>query len=189
MRKRQENYKEADPEPWLLGACSVPGAMLAWEGRIIKGGKEGSMNKSVGKIASYCFNSFITSKRKFQMDAMVSLPSPSACYKRGKKGKWEGEKETSVCRCFSHVLYWRPGPQTRHVPSLGIELVALWFAGQHSNHWATPARAYYFSLSERGLRPGIFRRQQYLARIRCQCFIFHDIFSTYLFWFNSKSRV
>ena len=26
-------------------------------------------------------------------------------------------------------------------PRLGIEQVALWFAGQHSIHWATPARA------------------------------------------------
>ena len=34
-----------------------------------------------------------------------------------------------------------PGPQPRHVPWLGIKPTTLWFAGQHSIHWATPARA------------------------------------------------
>ena len=34
-----------------------------------------------------------------------------------------------------------PDPQPRHVPWLGIEPVTFWFAGQHSMHWATPARA------------------------------------------------
>ena len=56
------------------------------------------------------------------------------------RGK-EGERETSVCGCFSCAPYWGPGPQPRHVLWLGIQLVALWFPGRCSIHWATPARA------------------------------------------------
>ena len=33
------------------------------------------------------------------------------------------------------------GPQPRHVPWRGIGPVTLWFTGQHSTYWATPARA------------------------------------------------
>ena len=32
------------------------------------------------------------------------------------------------------------GSKPRHIPWLGSKLVTLWFAGQHSVHWATPAR-------------------------------------------------
>ena len=46
-----------------------------------------------------------------------------------------------MCGCLLHAPYWRPGPQPRHVPWLGIKPVTLWFTGQHSIHWATPARA------------------------------------------------
>ena len=35
---------------------------------------------------------------------------------------------------------WRPGPQPRYVPWLGIKLAITWFAGQCSIHWAIPAR-------------------------------------------------
>ena len=48
---------------------------------------------------------------------------------------------TSICGGLSHAPYWGPGPQPRHVPWLGTEPVPLWFAGQHSIHWAAPARA------------------------------------------------
>ena len=34
-----------------------------------------------------------------------------------------------------------PGPQPRRVPWLGIQPATLWFAGRHSIHWATSARA------------------------------------------------
>ena len=53
----------------------------------------------------------------------------------------ETERETSMCGCLLHTPNWGPGPQPRHVPWLGIEPVTLWLAGQHSIHWATPARA------------------------------------------------
>ena len=36
---------------------------------------------------------------------------------------------------------WLPFLQPRHVPWLGLEPVTLWFGGQCSIHWATPARA------------------------------------------------
>ena len=49
-----------------------------------------------------------------------------------------------MCGClacvFFHLETW-PTTQPRHVPWPGIEPVALWFAGRHSIHWATPARA------------------------------------------------
>ena len=55
--------------------------------------------------------------------------------------------------CFSLAPYWGPGPQPRHVPWLGIELVTLWFTGWCSIHWATPARAkcLYFIIPKWGL--------------------------------------
>ena len=43
--------------------------------------------------------------------------------------------------CLLRDSYWGPGPQPRHVPWLGIELVTLWFSGRRSIHWATAARA------------------------------------------------
>ena len=46
-----------------------------------------------------------------------------------------------MCGCLSHALQWGPGPQPRPVPWLAIEPATLWFAGQHSIHRATPARA------------------------------------------------
>ena len=49
-----------------------------------------------------------------------------------------------MCGCFSRTPYWEPGPQPRHVPWLGIEPVTLWFTGQRSIHWATPARVRHF---------------------------------------------
>ena len=42
-------------------------------------------------------------------------------------------RETSVCGCVSHMPYWGPGPQPRHVPWLGIEPATLCFPGQ----WAS----------------------------------------------------
>ena len=57
------------------------------------------------------------------------------------EGKKKERRETSVCGCLSSTPYWGPSLQPRHVPWLGIEPTTLWFAGQHSIHWATPARA------------------------------------------------
>ena len=56
--------------------------------------------------------------------------------RRGMRGR-----ETSTCGCLSHAPHWGPGPQSRYVPWLGIELVVtLWFTVRCSIHWATPAR-------------------------------------------------
>ena len=60
--------------------------------------------------------------------------------REAKGGRKKGRK-TSMCGSLSHAPSWGPGLQPRHVPWLGIELATLWFAGQHSIHWATPARA------------------------------------------------
>ena len=59
---------------------------------------------------------------------------------RGKGGRKRG-RETSMCGCLLSTSYWGPGPQPRHAPWLGIELVTLCFVVQCSIHWATPARA------------------------------------------------
>ena len=59
----------------------------------------------------------------------------------------EREGEKHQCVVASHTP--PPGdltPQPRHVPWLGIKLATLWFAGWHSIHWATPARASDFFL-------------------------------------------
>ena len=53
----------------------------------------------------------------------------------------ERKRETSMCGCLSCTSYWGPGLQPRHMPWLGIEPATLWFAGLHSIHWATTARA------------------------------------------------
>ena len=57
------------------------------------------------------------------------------------KGERNRGRETPKCGCLSWAPHWEPGPQPRHVPWLGIELVTPWFAGWHSIYWATPARA------------------------------------------------
>ena len=43
--------------------------------------------------------------------------------------------------CLSYTPYWGPGLQPRHVLWLGIEPITFQFAGWHSVHWATAARA------------------------------------------------
>ena len=59
---------------------------------------------------------------------------------RRREGEREGKKHQ--CVVASHMpptrdLAWKPGM----CPRLGFEPAALWFAGWHSIHWATPARA------------------------------------------------
>ena len=64
------------------------------------------------------------------------------------KGRTKRGREISTCDCLLCTLYWGPGPQTRHVPWLGIKPATLWFVGQHSVHWATPARTHSFFLKK-----------------------------------------
>ena len=64
-----------------------------------------------------------------------------------REGKGGRKRETSMCGCLSSDPYREPVLQPRHVPWLGTELVTLWFTGQHSIHWATPARALSLSFS------------------------------------------
>ena len=48
-----------------------------------------------------------------------------------------GEREGKKYQCVvaSHMSpYWGPGPQSRHVPQLGIKLATLWFTDQYSIH-------------------------------------------------------
>ena len=112
--------------------------------------------------------SFVTYNRRFQLKTVYSfifiLTFTSTnklfilmCFKkilfiyfrqRGKEGEREGEKHQRVVasHTFPPLGTW-PGPQPRHVPWLGIEPATLWFTGQHSVHWATPARAHLHVLS------------------------------------------
>ena len=61
---------------------------------------------------------------------------------RQRAREWEREGEKfNVWLPLTHP-YWGPGPQPWHVPWLGIQPATLWFAGQRSMHWATPARAH-----------------------------------------------
>ena len=65
---------------------------------------------------------------------------------RGREGDREGEEHHQCARailigCLLHVPNWGPGPQPRRVPWLGIQPTTFRFTGQHSVHWATPARA------------------------------------------------
>ena len=47
-----------------------------------------------------------------------------------------------MCGCLLHAPSQGPGPQPRHVPQVGIEPATLWFEGQYSIYWATPAKAH-----------------------------------------------
>ena len=55
--------------------------------------------------------------------------------------KRKGGRETSLGGRLLCAPHWEPGPQPSHVPRLGIEPATLWFAGWHSIHSVTPARA------------------------------------------------
>ena len=57
------------------------------------------------------------------------------------KGRRNTEREISTCGCLSCAPHWGPSLQPRLVPWLGIKPATPWFTGQHSIHWATPARA------------------------------------------------
>ena len=64
---------------------------------------------------------------------------------RGREREREGEKHQCVrdtlIGCLLHAPNQGPVLQPRHVPWPGIKPVAFYFSGQHSIHWATPARA------------------------------------------------
>ena len=57
------------------------------------------------------------------------------------EGREKKGRETSMCGCLSHTPYWGPDLKPRQMLSLGIKPATLWFAGGHSIHWATAARA------------------------------------------------
>ena len=85
---------------------------------------------------------------KMWLNSLVLLFLKDFIYLFLKRGEGrEKKREKHQCVVASHVPQpWGPGPQPRHVPWLGIELVTLWFTGLHSIHWATPARALYICL-------------------------------------------
>ena len=59
---------------------------------------------------------------------------------RGREREREAEKQQCVVASHTPPTGTQP-PQPRHVPQPWIQPATPWFAGQHSIHWATPARA------------------------------------------------
>ena len=55
------------------------------------------------------------------------------CKRRGREGEREGEKHQYVrdisIGCLLHTPNWGPGPQSRHVPQLGIKSATFRFEG------------------------------------------------------------
>ena len=88
---------------------------------------------------SFYWNTIFLSKITliFLKDSQIKTTFSKILFIFRKKGR-EGEREKYQCVV---APYWGPGLQPRYVPWLGIELVTLWFEGQHSIHWVTPARA------------------------------------------------
>ena len=76
----------------------------------------------------------------------VFLETGFMVWREGKVREKEKERNISVWLPLMCAPYWGPGPQPRHVPWLGIEPATLWFSGQHSIHWAAPARAGFMAL-------------------------------------------
>ena len=88
------------------------------------------------------------------------------------KGGKKRERNINVWLPLTCPPYWGPGPQPRHVPWLGIKSETLWFAGQHSIHWATPPRA-----EESFLKKTLM--WIWAHRLKCWCFLSH-------IWGNSE---
>ena len=62
---------------------------------------------------------------------------------RKEKGERKTGRETSMCGCLSHALFWGPGLQPRHVPYTGNRtFIDPLISRSALNQWATPARAY-----------------------------------------------
>ena len=62
------------------------------------------------------------------------------------EGREKRGRETSMCGCLSRTLPQGTWPATQACALMGIKQATLWFAGWHSNHWATPARANFLIL-------------------------------------------
>ena len=65
----------------------------------------------------------------------------------GREGEREWEKQQhsrdTSSGCLSHALNWGLDLNPGMCPDQeGIQPATFWFTGQHSIHWATPARAY-----------------------------------------------
>ena len=91
------------------------------------------------------------------------------------KGRRKTGKETSICGCLLHAPYWGRGLQPRHVPWLGIELVIVWFAGWHSIHWATPARAQIVLIILTMARLFLDRPYVYIYLYYIMCILYMDL--------------
>ena len=94
----------------------------------------------------------------------------------------EKERETALCACLSHVPYWGPGLQPRHVPCLGIEPATLWYTGWHSIHWHTSQGCLFVSWNRPVLLYIFLLELFWLHPIDCGslCFHFHLSFDFFL---------
>ena len=61
---------------------------------------------------------------------------------------WWVYREARFTTSYLPPPYWRPGPQPKHVPWLGVEPAPLWFAGQHSIHTSQGSSNLIYTLNE-----------------------------------------
>ena len=130
---------ESFPRPWRsVGRQAHPRGMLGEQNQLWASGKY-FIPASKAKASMSSENT----EWKYLLCSWFFLIKILFIFREGKEGRKRG-REISMCGCLSHALYWGLGPQTRHVPWLGIERVTLRLAGWCSIHWATPARGFFF---------------------------------------------
>ena len=103
---------------------------------------EASLHKLICSLSIFFVTCLLSSLAHFQSGCFLFLLDFIYLFifrERGREGEREGEKHLCVVASYTPHT-WGPGPQPRHVPWLGIKPTTLWFTGQHSIHWATPAR-------------------------------------------------
>ena len=99
-----------------------------------------------------------------------------------------------MCGCLLWALYWEPGPQPRHVPWLGIELVTLWLTAHAQSTELHQTRLFSYSFNYPDLT-GVFKPFYWkwlLIRHVYYCFIFEQWSSVvvvffFFFFFSSSS--
>ena len=85
-----------------------------------------------------------------------------------------------MCSCLSCAPHRGPGQEARCAPWLGIESGTLWFTGQRSIHWATPARATSWILMTYVWN--VFRLKRWILSNFSTCSIFFSMVSPLRRW-------
>ena len=124
--------------PWvcIILKLTLPKNLRQWKCYILSS-KRKKMIYYRCQLKLYVFN-YSTETIKNNLLLLLLFKYFIYLFLEGRGGRKRG-RETSVCGCLSHTLYWGPGLQPRHVPWLEIERETPCFAGPHSTHWAIPA--------------------------------------------------